>query len=77
VVAHLGSFGDGDLAVGMKGAVAADRRDHDRAVIRRAEDFGAHVDIADVDEPSRARRKFPKTSRLACKVVSSSTPVAM
>jgi hypothetical protein len=60
MVPCLGRPGDGDLAIGMKGAVAAGRRDDDRAVIDRAEDLGAHVDGADIDESSRAQREFPE-----------------
>src|SRR5437764_760311 len=37
-----------DFAFGMKGLLAADRRDHDRARIAGAEDVGAHVELADV-----------------------------
>jgi hypothetical protein len=31
------------------------------AVVRRAENVGAHVDFADVDEPSRPQRKVTKS----------------
>jgi hypothetical protein len=45
---------DGHLTVGVKGAVAAGRRDHDRIVIGRAEDLGRRIDRADIDEPPRS-----------------------
>ena len=36
----------------------ADRRDDDRRVVFHAEDFGAHVDLADVDQPARPQLKL-------------------
>ena len=58
MVADLGRLGHGNFAVGVEGAVAASRRDHDRAVIFRAEQLEAHIDIADIDQPSRTQREF-------------------
>ena len=61
MVAGFRRLGDRDLAVGVKGAVAAGRRDHDRAVVFGAEDLGAHVDLADIDQPARPQLEFPET----------------
>jgi hypothetical protein len=58
MVAALGGARDGKLSVRMKGAVAARRRDHDRAVVGRAQNIRAHVDLADVDQPARAQGEF-------------------
>src|ERR1700682_5522440 len=55
VVAGLRRLGDGDLPVRVKGAVATGRRDDDRTVIAGAEEFGRHVDRADIDEPAWAQ----------------------
>ncbi len=60
MVAGFRSLGDGDLRVGMKGAVAAHRRKDDRTVVFCAEDVGAHVDLADIDEPPRPQLEFPE-----------------
>ena len=54
VVANLGRFGDGYLAVGVEGAIAAGRRDHDRTVIFCAEQLEAHVGRADINQSARA-----------------------
>jgi hypothetical protein len=51
MVAGFRSLGDRDFRIGMKGAVAAGRRNHDWAVVFCAEDLGADVDLADIDEP--------------------------
>jgi hypothetical protein len=61
MVAGLCRLDDGDLGVGMKGAVAACRCDHDRAVVACAEDVGAGIDPADIGEPPRTQLEFPKT----------------
>jgi hypothetical protein len=42
----------------MESLLAADRRHHDRGVVFDAEDFGRHVDLADVDQPARAEHEF-------------------
>ncbi len=60
MVAGFRSLGDRDLRIGMKGAVAARRRNHDWAVVFCAEDLGADVDLADIDEPPRPQLKFPE-----------------
>jgi hypothetical protein len=60
MVAGFRRLGDRDLAIGVKGAVAAGRRYHDRAVVFRAEDLGADIDLADIDEPARAQLEFPE-----------------
>ena len=60
MVPALRGLGDGELAVGMKGPVAAGRRDHDRAVVADAEDLDAHVDLADVDQPPRPQLELPE-----------------
>ena len=61
MVACFRRFGDGDLCVGVKRAVAARRRNHDRAVVFCAEDLGAHIDFADIDEPPRPQLEFAET----------------
>src|SRR6202158_6101374 len=58
MVAGFRGLGDGDLRIGMKGAVAAGRRNNDRAVVFRADDLGADVAFAGVDEPARAQLEF-------------------
>ena len=58
MIAGLGRLGGGDFAVGMERALAADRCDHDRRVVFHAKNVGAHVDLADVDQPARAKLKF-------------------
>ena len=58
MVAGFRRLGDGDLPVRVKGVVAAGWRDHDRAIVAGAEDFGRHVDLADVDEPARPQLEF-------------------
>jgi hypothetical protein len=47
----------------MKGAVAAGRRDDDRAVIIGAEDLDFHVDRCDIDQPTRT--ELPSEKALA------------
>jgi hypothetical protein len=61
MVARFRRIGDRDLGIGVKGAVAAGRRDHDRAVVFRAEDLAAHVDAADIDQPPRPQCEVPET----------------
>ena len=58
MVSQFRGLGDGDFRVGMKGAVAAGRRNHDRAVVFCAKDFGAHIDLADIDQPPRPQLEF-------------------
>src|SRR5262245_29669834 len=58
MVADLCRPGGGDLALVMKGSLAADRREHDRACILLPEDLGRHVDLADVDQPARPELEF-------------------
>src|SRR6267378_2093259 len=65
MVAWLRGLGDSDLCIGVKGAVAARGRNHDRAVVFHAEDLGADVDLADVDEPPRPQLEFAKTVAIA------------
>src|SRR5215831_17519778 len=48
----------GDLALVVKGSLAADRREHDGACIFQPEDLGRHVDLADVDQPARTKLEF-------------------
>jgi hypothetical protein len=41
-----------------EGVVAAGWRDHDRAIVAGAEDFGRHFDLADIDQPARPQLEF-------------------
>src|SRR5580704_9415274 len=60
MIAELGRARDGSLAVGMIAAVAARGVDDDRRLIALAENFSRHVDLADVDQPARAKLEFQK-----------------
>ena len=58
MIAGLGGASGGSLAVVMERALAADRRQHDRRIVFRAEDVDAHIDLAHVDEPPRPELEF-------------------
>ncbi len=60
MIAGLGRARDAFLAVGMIGFMAAGRIDDDRRFVALAENFRAHVDLADVDQPARAELEFQK-----------------
>src|SRR5947209_20289483 len=47
-----------DFAFRVERALSPDRRDDDRRRIFHAEQFDAHVDLADVDESPRAQLEF-------------------
>ena len=61
MIADLGRARDAFLAVGVVGFVPAGRIDDDRRFVALAEDFGAHVDLADVDQPARPELEFQET----------------
>ena len=61
VVAGPSRLGDGYLTIGMKGAIAASGRDHDRVVIGRAEKLGRRIDHTHIDEPAGVELEFQKS----------------
>src|SRR6516165_7585173 len=58
MISDLGGARGADFAVVMKRALAADRRDDDRAIVFDPQNVGRHVDLAHVDEPARAQHEF-------------------
>ena len=53
--------GHRDLSFRVKGSVAAGRRNHDRAVKPRTQNFSGHIDRADIYEPARTELKLQKS----------------
>ena len=60
MIAGFGRPRDACLAVRMVGLMPAGRIDDDRRLVFLTEDFRAHVDLADVDQPARPQLEFQK-----------------
>src|SRR5262245_64773946 len=60
MVANLCRPGHGDLAVGMKGAVARGRADENRAIVGETQDRAPRVDLADIDKAPRPQLELEK-----------------
>ena len=58
MVAGARGFRHRDFAFGVERLLSADRRDDDRRVVAHAENLGAHVDLADVDQAARTQHEF-------------------
>ena len=58
MVSGFRRLGDVDFAARVEGLLPADRRDDDRGIVFHAEDLGAHIDLADVDQTARAQLEF-------------------
>src|SRR5262249_15001277 len=57
----------GEFTVLVEGLLSADRRDDDRGVISHAQNIGRHVDLADVDEPTRPQLEFQEPLAIGAK----------
>src|ERR1700757_4174092 len=60
MVADFRRFGDSNLTAHVKGFLPADGRDDDWGIVFHAKDFGAHVDLADIDQTTRPQLKLEK-----------------
>src|SRR5262249_36657557 len=58
MVSDFRRLGDIDLAARVKSFLSTHWRDNDWAIVVHAENFGAHVDFADIDQTARAQLEF-------------------
>ena len=67
MVAGLCRLCSGEFTVLVEGLLSADRCDNDRGVIFHAQNLGRHVDLADVDEPTRAKLELQEPLAIGAK----------